>query len=64
MTGEVIDPIKLHWDSGGEAGPTIAQASYIFQLGNWKRRYRIAKEKEDWATMDQMDREYEMLGLP
>ena len=60
----VIDPVRLHFDSYGDAGPVMARASYTFQLGAWRARRRIAEAANDFPMLDQLDREYERLGLP
>lgn len=70
MSGEgrdadnVIDPIRRHIVSCGEAGPVMALACYTFQLGDWRVRRRRAEARNDFAELDRMDREYEKIGLP
>lgn len=63
-TGVVIDPVRLHVESCGNAGPVIALACRTFQRANWLRRWREATEVKDYYTLDRLDREYEMIGLP
>lgn len=64
--GVVIDPRKIH--SNGDTR-TVAErkvmafASYVFALGDWKRRWRYAKARNDYETMRQLDREFEMIGV-
>lgn len=60
----VIDPVRLHVDSDGDAGPVMARACYTFQLGSWRGRRRRAEMMNDFAEMDRLDSEYERLGLP
>lgn len=72
----VIDPFALdlmgHEKGVVGSGPdclmrpafyrVIIKASYTFQLGDWRRRRRVAVEKNDFAALDRLDREYEMIG--
>lgn len=60
----VIDPIKLHVQSCGDAGPVMARACAVFQLGDWRRRWREAQAANDFAALDRLDRQFEMIGLP
>lgn len=60
----VINPVRLHIDSDGNAGPVMARACYTFQLGSWKARRRRAEENNDFPALDRLDSEYERLGLP
>lgn len=62
--GIVIDPVARHINSCGDAGPVMARACAVFQTGAWRRRWRQAQEDEDYSTMDRLDREWEMIGLP
>lgn len=50
----------------GEDLPTQAQNKlrYAMEMGLWRKRWREAKEANDYATMDYLDREYERVGLP
>ncbi len=34
------------------------------EMAQWKERWRKAKEEKDFATMDSLDRQYEMVGMP
>lgn len=60
----VIDPVALHVNSCGEAGPVMARACRVFQTGAWKRKWREAQEQDDYEAMDRLDRQWEMIGLP
>lgn len=60
----VIDPIRLHIESNGNAGRAIAKACAIFQTCDWRKRWQKAVEERDYDAMDRLDREYEMIGLP
>ena len=62
--GVVIDPRRLHVQSSGDAGPVIAKACYVFDLGQWRKDWRRAEETKDYDSMDLLDRRYEMLGMP
>lgn len=42
----------------------MARACYVFELGNWFRRRREAEARNDFDTLDTLDRQFEMLGLP
>lgn len=64
MSGLVINPIKLHVESNGDAGPIMARACYTFQHGWWRARRRIAEANNDFAMLDRLDAEYERIGLP
>lgn len=46
--------------------PTRAQnrLRYAIELGNWRRRWRVATEANDHNTLDWLDREFEKVGLP
>jgi len=34
------------------------------EMARWKERWRIATEEKDYNTLDSLDRQYEMVGLP
>lgn len=34
------------------------------ELGDWRRRWRDAVEREDYETMDRLDKEFDRVGLP
>jgi hypothetical protein len=46
--------------------PTRAQnrLRYAIQMGMWLQEWRKAKETSNYAAMDRLDREYELVGLP
>jgi hypothetical protein len=67
--GTVIDP---RWvDIAGRDEATFPPGFYqvccragpIFQLGDWKRRRRIAEERNDFRELDRLDQEYERIGM-
>lgn len=60
----VIDPVRLHVESCGQAGPVMALACRTFDRARWLQKWRKAEEEKDYPTMDRLDREYEMIGLP
>lgn len=68
MPGIVIDPIWVDYAGRGEVEfpkelyRTCCRASYVFQLGEWRRRYRLAAARNDFDMLDRLDREYEMIG--
>ena len=37
---------------------------YRMELGEWRRKWRQAKETNDYEKMESLDRSYEMIGLP
>lgn len=41
----------------------MARACYVFQLGAWRARRRIAEARNDFDTLDRLDREYELIGI-
>lgn len=60
----VIDPVVRHIMSSGEAGPIMAHACFVFQMGDWRRRRRIAEAENNYLALDSLDREFELIGLP
>lgn len=67
--GVVIDPFWV--DIAGRddvefpAGfyRVCSRASYVFRLGDWRRRRRAAEARNDFDALDRLDREYEMLDV-
>ena len=67
--GTVIDPFWV--DIAGRDDVSFPKdfyrlccaASYRFQMGDWKRRRRDAEARNDFAALDRLDREYEMIGV-
>ena len=64
--GTVIDPIRLHQDQEltGHAAKLMAHACYVFQLGGWWKLRREAEARNDFRTIDELDRIYTRIGLP
>lgn len=68
-TGVVIDPIWVDFAGRQEIEfpkdfyRVCCQASRVFQLGGWKARHREAEERNDFAALDRLDKEYEMIGV-
>lgn len=64
--GIVINPIRLHQDQEltGRAAKLMAHACYVFQLGGWRKMRREAEARNDFRTLDELDRAYERIGLP
>lgn len=69
-TGVVIDPVWVDQIGRDLDVPfdkdfyrVCCQASYVFQLGGWKARRREAEERNDFAALDRLDRQYEMIGV-
>ena len=60
----VIDPVRLHVESHGQAGPVMALACRTFDRARWLQKWRQAEQEKDYHAMDRLDREYEMIGLP
>jgi hypothetical protein len=66
--GVVIDPFWIDIASRSDIEVpasfirTCERASYIFQLGDWRRRRRDAEARNDFAALDRLDREYERIG--
>jgi hypothetical protein len=67
--GTVIDPIWVDLAGRGEVEfpPSFygacCRASFVFQYGNWKRRWREAEARNDFAALDRLDKEYERIGM-
>ena len=67
--GTVIDPFWVDIAGRGDVEfpkafyNVCCHASYVFRLGDWRRRWREAEAKNDFAALDRLDREYEMLGV-
>lgn len=68
--GTVIDPYWIDIAGRGDDFPSqtyqtfyrkCCEASYRFRLGDWRRRRRDAEARNDFAALDRLDREYEML---
>lgn len=67
--GTVIDPTWV--DIAGRGDRTFpagfygicCRASYVFQMGDWRRRRREAEARNDFDALDRLDREYEMIGV-
>lgn len=64
----IIDPIWI--DIAGRCGNhefdasfyrVCCHASYVFQIGGWRARRRVAEERNDFEALDRLDREYEMI---
>jgi hypothetical protein len=53
--------IRLH-----ESLPTNKQNElrYRLELADWRAKLRKAQEEGDYERMDELDREFELLGLP
>lgn len=66
--GVVIDPFWIDIAGRGDVEfpdrfyRLACHASYVFQLGDWKRRHREACDRKDWDALDRLDREYERIG--
>jgi len=66
--GTVIDPLWV--DIAGRQDVAFpadfyrvcCRAASTFLLGDWKRRRREAEANNDFAALDRLDREYEMIG--
>jgi hypothetical protein len=67
--GVVIDPFWIDIAGRGDHEfpkpfyQVCCRASYVFQMGDWQRRRRVAEANKDWDAMDRLDREYEMIGV-
>lgn len=67
--GVIIDP--FWFDLAGRGDNTFpdsfyrvcCRASYVFQLGDWRRRRRDAEARNDFEALDRLDREYELIGI-
>lgn len=68
--GVVIDPFWI--DIAGRSDEhnfkpefyrVCCHASYVFQMGDWRRRRRDAEARNDFHMLDRLDREYEMIGV-
>lgn len=66
--GTVIDPFWVDIAGRGDVAfpdgfyRACCRASPVFQLGDWRRRRRIAEERNDFAQIDRLDQEYERIG--
>lgn len=66
--GVVIDPFWIDLAGRQEIEfpdafyGACCRASYMFQLGAWRARRRDAEARNDFAALDQLDREYERIG--
>lgn len=66
--GKVIDPFWI--DIAGRRDVDFplpfytlcCRASYVFQLGDWRRRRREAEARNDFEALDRLDYEYERIG--
>lgn len=67
--GTVIDPFWIDIagrddiDFQKDFYRVCRHASYVFQLGDWRRRRREAEARNDFDALDRLDREYEMIGV-
>jgi hypothetical protein len=67
--GVVIDPFWLDIAGRGDIElpkpfyAVVQRASYVFQLGDWKRQRREAEARNDFDALDRLDRAYEMIGV-
>lgn len=67
--GTVIDPFWIDIAGRGDIHfqpdfyRVCCRAAYVFQMGDWKRRRREAEARNDFDTLDRLDREYEMIGV-
>ena len=68
--GTVIDPIWLdratrEVDLGipPMLHAKLRLASITFQLGDWRRKWREAADRNDFAMLDYLDRQFEMIGV-
>lgn len=62
--GELIDPVRQHVYGDGSTSKVIHRACIVFQTGRWRQRWRKAQAEDDFSTLDRLDREFEMIGLP
>lgn len=66
--GTVIDPFWIDIAGRGDVEfpssfyRTACKASYVFRLGDWRRKRREAEARNDFDALDRLDKEYEMLG--
>lgn len=66
--GTVIDPFWVDIAGRGDVQfppgfyRACRHASVVFQLGAWRARRRDAEARNDFAALDRLDREYEMIG--
>lgn len=65
--GVVIDPFWIDIAGRDVEYPsafyrTCCKASYVFRLGDWKRKWREAEARNDFAALDRLDREFESIG--
>lgn len=44
--------------------PFQDELRYRMEMGIWRTKMRQAKENGDWDKMDQLDKDYELVGLP
>lgn len=66
----IIDPVALGFLLNEEEAfipdpiyrETIRRASLVFQLGHWRALRRAAEARNDFATLDHLDKTYEMIG--
>lgn len=67
--GTVIDPFWVDIAGREEVSfpsafyAVCCRASYVFQMGDWRRRRREAEARNDFDALDRLDREYEMIGV-
>ena len=67
--GTVIDPFWVDIAGRGDVQfpdgfyRVCCRASYVFQLGEWRRKRREAEARNDFDALDRLDREYEMIGV-
>ncbi len=66
--GVVIDPFWIDIAARGALlipdsfHRTCERASYVFHMGDWRRRRRDAEARNDFDALDRLDREYERIG--
>lgn len=67
--GVVIDPFWVDIAGRGDVEfpkdfyRVCCRASATFQMGGWRQRRRAAEARNDFAELDRLDREYEMIGI-
>lgn len=66
--GTVIDPFWIDIAGRGDVPfpkdfyRVCCHASYVFRLGDWRRRRREAEARNDFRALDILDQEYETIG--
>ena len=67
--GTVIDPFWIDitgrddHEFTADFYRTCCRASGIFQLGEWRAKWRAAEARNDFEAMDRLDRQFEMIGV-